>query len=128
MVSDADVQIDAIFSLIQLATCFVILIKLQKIQSRNQLLKFVANVYFGGKIIWCLLEIINDIVAYYQLTSLIYITYIIYDSIGIIVGIFFALFFKYRLDACYKNTFLSINNIFINICIGVYIISLSMQW
>eukprot|EP01084_Bolivina_argentea_P151812 264938_1 len=93
------------------------------------LIKMTIAIYFTGKSVWCILEIINDIATYLKLETTIdehtlelifYITWIIQDTIRIAIDLSLAFFLKIILEHTFQETFLEINKLFSNISFVLY--------
>ena len=110
--------IDAIVRCLPIITCVVLLYNMRKFTSN--ILKTIVTMYFVFQAIWSSLLITNDIAVYCQLITLKYIISLSCYIAQVIVCVVNALFFKYRLGLCYQHTFLAINKLFINICVGIY--------
>ena len=115
--------LDAICSLIQMITCIVLSYKIKTIINLPlKKFKIIIYIYFFSYIIWFISKITNNIASQYQLAWLTAIINLIADIFAAIYVIAFTLFFKFRLSACFKNTYLSMNKPFVNSCIAACII------
>ena len=91
--------------------------------SLSKKLKIIVTTYFSLWVITLLLAIIHHVVFIYKFNRIYHVSALIGVALNFPVNALYGLFFKCRLEICYKGTFLEINKIFINTCFTIYVIS-----